>query len=168
MTFMPPELMAPGKFGMKNAKLTTQADIYAFGLVIFQVCEEGSGNRLVAYIPQVLVGEIPFRGLGPTGFVFAVVEGLRPDKPENASTIGFSDSLWGFVQCCWEGDMNLRPQVAEVVERLGRAATDWGGVMPPCETKDPASDSRDQMSDTMKYGEFEVLILFRFVHRATV
>jgi len=43
MRFMPPELLGPEKFGMKNSKPTTQGDIYAFGLVIFQVCEEVVG-----------------------------------------------------------------------------------------------------------------------------
>ena len=38
MTFMSPELLVPEEFNMKSAIPTTQADIYAFGLVIFQVC----------------------------------------------------------------------------------------------------------------------------------
>ena len=37
--FMAPELLVPEKFGLIGAKPTPQADIYAFGLVIFQVCE---------------------------------------------------------------------------------------------------------------------------------
>ena len=38
MTFMSPELLVPEEFGMNGAIPTTQADIYAFGLVTFQVC----------------------------------------------------------------------------------------------------------------------------------
>ena len=37
MTFMAPELLAPSKFGLKNAVPTQEGDIYAFGLVILQV-----------------------------------------------------------------------------------------------------------------------------------
>ena len=37
MIFMSPELLAPLKYGMKGSNPTPQADIYAFGLVIFQV-----------------------------------------------------------------------------------------------------------------------------------
>jgi serine/threonine protein kinase len=36
--FMSPELLAPLKFGVKSSIPTSQADIYAFGMVIFQVC----------------------------------------------------------------------------------------------------------------------------------
>jgi serine/threonine protein kinase len=35
--FMAPELLAPSKYGLKNAVPTKEGDIYAFGLVILQV-----------------------------------------------------------------------------------------------------------------------------------
>jgi len=38
MQFMSPELLVPRVYGMEGAKATPQADIYAFGLVVFQVC----------------------------------------------------------------------------------------------------------------------------------
>ena len=37
MRFMSPELLVPQEFGKKSAVPTPQADIYAFGLVTFQV-----------------------------------------------------------------------------------------------------------------------------------
>jgi len=39
MQFMSPELLIPEEFGIEDALPTPQADIYAFGLVIFQVCD---------------------------------------------------------------------------------------------------------------------------------
>jgi len=42
--FSPPELLVPDAFGKKDAPPTQQADIYAFGLVIFQVCEQDRWN----------------------------------------------------------------------------------------------------------------------------
>ena len=63
--------------------------------------------------------------------VCMVVEGLRPKEPENASAIGFSNSLWDFVQRCWSGNMELRPQVVDLVVHLGRAAREWNRPMPP-------------------------------------
>ncbi|KAF9789265.1 kinase-like domain-containing protein [Thelephora terrestris] len=113
--FMPPELLVPSRFGIKNPIPTPEADVYAFGLVIF----------------QVLTGEMPFRGVRATELAFNLVQGLRPDKPANAPTIGFSDSLWTFVQQCWHGDRNSRPRVVEVVEHLAEAAANWHGLMPP-------------------------------------
>ena len=97
LTFMSPELLVPSMFGVKNAFPTPEADVYAYGLVILQVCEEHGGYLLLAYTPQVLVGEIPFRGFRTTELGFFVAQGLRPDKPANALAIGFSDSLWTFV-----------------------------------------------------------------------
>ena len=46
MTFMSPELLVPSKFEMKDSVPTPEGDIYAFGLVSFQVCEQDLGYRL--------------------------------------------------------------------------------------------------------------------------
>ena len=40
MMFIAPELLIPSKFGMKDSAPTPEGDIYAFGMVIFQVCEQ--------------------------------------------------------------------------------------------------------------------------------
>jgi len=44
MTFMPPELLVPAKFGMKGSSPMQEADVYAFGSVIFQVCAQDFGH----------------------------------------------------------------------------------------------------------------------------
>ena len=54
ITFMSPELLVPSIFGVKNATPTPEADIYAFGLVIFQVREEHDGYLLLAYLSRSL------------------------------------------------------------------------------------------------------------------
>ena len=157
--FMPPELLVPSKFGVKNAVPTPEADIYGFSLVIFQVCEEHGEYPLLAYTAQVLVGEIPFRGVRTTELGFSLVLGLRPEKPTNALAIGFSDSLWTFVQRCWDGDRHSRPRVAEVVTRLAEAAANWRGLMPPCEeTENIASVSEESISCTMRHGKFKTSV----------
>ena len=154
--FMPPELLIPSIFGVKNPVPTPEADIYAFSLVIFQVREEHGGYLLLAYTAQVLIGEIPFRGVRPTELGFSLVQGLRPDKPANALAIGFSDSLWTFVQRCWDGDRHSRPKVAEVVTHLAEAAASWRGLMPACgETENIASVPEESISRTMQHGKFK-------------
>ena len=45
--FMSPELLAPQKFGIEHSIPTPQSDVYAFGLVIFQVCENDGGHQTV-------------------------------------------------------------------------------------------------------------------------
>jgi len=117
MVFMAPELLVPREFQREDAIPTPQADIYAFGMVIF----------------QVLTGEIPFRGVQLGELICSVVRDKRwPDKPKDASAIGFSDPLWSFVQRCWDGDAKLRPDVGEVVTHVWEAAVRWDGLMPPC------------------------------------
>lgn len=83
------------------------------------------------YLPQVLTGEAPFPGVDGRDVVVEVRNGTRPDKPENASFIGFSDSLWVFTERCWSGEVGSRPKVSRVVECLGREAAEWGRPMPP-------------------------------------
>ena len=91
-----------------------------------------------------------------------MVQGLRPAKPENASSIGFSNSLWSFVQRCWDGDLKLRPKVAEVVMHLGREAADWNGLMPPYSPVENAVfDLEGPPLDALEHREFTVLIFPR-------
>ena len=47
LMFMSPELLAPQNFGMKHSIPTPQSDIYAFGLVIFQVRGNNDGHKTV-------------------------------------------------------------------------------------------------------------------------
>ena len=131
--FMAPELLVPSKFGFERPLATRKTDIYSFGLVIYQVREQDPGYLSFTHVVQVLTGGPLFRDLRKAELALNVVEGVRPHKPENASAIGFSDSLWRFTQRCWDGEMELRPKVAEVVTELGRAAAGWVGIMLPSE-----------------------------------
>jgi len=152
MTFMSPELLIPDGPGTEAAVPTLQVDIYAFGLVIFQVyyareiMDIGHSNMR---FPQVLTGEMPFRGIRQSALAYHVFRGKRPDKPENSAVIGFSDSLWDFTERCWDGERDLRPKVGEVVARLKEAADSWGKDMPP---------HAEQMADSKKQGEFTILV----------
>ena len=89
-----------------------------------------------------------------------MVQGLRPAEPANASSIGFSDLLWVFVQRCWSGDAKLRPKVTEVATHLGRETANWHGLMPPCAPAENVScfDPEEPMSDS-EDCEFEISIL---------
>ena len=159
LSFMPPELLVPSMFGVDNPIPTPEADIYAFGLVISQVCEGHGGSMLLVYTIQVLTGEIPFRGIRAMELGIELARGRRPDKPVNALAIGFSDSLWTFVQRCWDGDRHSRPRVAEVVTHLAKAAANWRGLMPPCgETENIASVSEESISSTVQHGKFKTSV----------
>lgn len=47
MPFMAPELLAPSRYGLKVSVPTQKADVYAFGLVVFQVIALYHHNLLV-------------------------------------------------------------------------------------------------------------------------
>ena len=160
LMFMSPELLMPSKFDSTELVPTPEADIFAFGLVIYQVCDHDRDHSLFTYIFQVLTGRLPFPGLGVDIIVMNAVQGVRPTRPENASAIGFSDPLWSFVQRCWDGEMELRPKAAEVVSQLERAAAGWVGVMPPCaQVESVVSVTPDSVSDSIAHGNLWVLIL---------
>jgi serine/threonine protein kinase len=48
-TFMPPEILMPSVYGLENGIPTQEGDIYALGLVVFQVREEHGGYLLLAH-----------------------------------------------------------------------------------------------------------------------
>ena len=154
--FMPPELLVPSRFGIENPVPTPEADVYGIGMVIFQVREKYKYRwyLLLIHLLQVLTGEIPFGRIRQTELTFSVVQGLRPDKPANASAIGLSEPLWNFVQRCWDQDRDSRPRVTDVVKHLARATGNWHGLMPPCSVVENATPaSEEAMSDTMQYGK---------------
>ena len=96
---------------------------------------------------------------------YHVLHGVRPDKPDNASAIGFSDSLWEITQLCWDGEMGLRPKVEEVIARLREAAVSWGKLMPPCPQVKGATSSPEDMSDPEESQVVDVIVrLFEEPH----
>ena len=85
---------------------------------------------------------------------------MRPTRPEHARSIGFPDSLWDFVQRCWDPDMKLRPEAVEVTVQLREAAANWDSLMPPCDRADNvAPDSEESTSGSLEHCESEILLL---------
>ena len=57
--------------------------------------------------------------------VCAILEGIRPKKPEEAKRLGFSDKLWRMVVLCWLEDRDARPGVEDILSCLNDAAAFW-------------------------------------------
>jgi len=57
--------------------------------------------------------------------VNAIMEGVRPNKPEWAGLLGFSDELWGAVELCWLEDRDARPRVEDILSSLKDAVSFW-------------------------------------------
>ena len=102
---------------------------------------------------------MPFGGVQQSALAYHVLRGMRPTRPENASAIGFSDSVWDLTQRCWDGTIESRPKVGEIVTHLREAAASWGRLMPPCYQVWGVVSGNERMSDS-KYSEFQILIFF--------
>ena len=54
-----------------------------------------------------------------------ITGGIRPQKPEGARRLGFSDELWRTVELCWLEDRNARPSVEDILSVLSEATAFW-------------------------------------------
>lgn len=55
----------------------------------------------------------------------AITEGDRPQKPERAALLGFSDELWGTIELCWLEDRDARPCIGDIHSSLNEATAFW-------------------------------------------
>ena len=88
---MAPELLDPEKFGEKNSRPTKPADMYAFGMMVY----------------EVLTGLDPFhdkKDVATLSLIRHIVNGARPAKPSDAGQIGFGDGTWELVKECWKSN----------------------------------------------------------------
>lgn len=105
---MAPELLFPAKFNKTSAQPTKPADIYAFGMVVF----------------EVLTGRQPFydKNWQPLETVFHVMDGKRPTKPSDVEEVGFGGGTWKLVEECWIEEPEGRPTIEHVLAHLIRVA----------------------------------------------
>ena len=99
--WMSPELLFPDKFGLKETHPTKASDCYALGMLVY----------------EVLSGQTPFSQYPFFTVVMRILEGERPEKPQGAQGVRFTDSVWGVLELCWE------PQPGD---RIGSKAVLWG------------------------------------------
>lgn len=113
---MAPELIFPEKFGGEDGRISKQADIYAFGMVVY----------------EVLTGRTPFAGEGRwfAEIIMGVMKGNRPSKPENAEDIGFGKGTWELIQRCWNENRDGRPTVDVISKHFQRVAKTSKAVPP--------------------------------------
>jgi len=74
----------------------------------------------------VLCGHIPYHDFpDDIAVIVAVMEGVRPKKPENAAHLGFTEELWDTVKQCWLEDWKARPGVEDILSCLNGAPPSW-------------------------------------------
>ena len=127
--WMSPELLNPEQFGITSGRPTKQSDCYALGMLVYEVCTDViiPTFTIVQHIScQVLCGVIPYSSFKASVMVmFSILEGVRPQKPDVAESLGFTNELWGMVEHCWLEGPDERPEVGEILHCLERAAQAW-------------------------------------------
>jgi len=126
--WMSPELLDPDQFGIRDPRPTKQSDCYALGMVVYEVRADAipPTRTTVRLMCQVLCGNAPYWEITNGGAVIkAIMDGRRPQKPETAESLGFTDELWGIVQRCWSADAGARPDVRTVLSYLNHATWSW-------------------------------------------
>ena len=87
---------------------------------------------------------MPFHHLRSLAAACAVLRGGRPGKPLNASSLGFTDELWGLLLSCWNESASARPTAQQLLNYLRPASLTWvppPTVCPTIEAADvPSSD----------------------------
>ena len=106
---MSPELLDPDQFGFKDSRPTEESDCYALGMVIF----------------EVLSGQVPFELCQDRTVIWKVIRGERPERPEGAKGVWFTDDLWETLNLCWATRPENRPRIQVVFRCLNRASSAW-------------------------------------------
>jgi len=122
--WMSPELLDPTHFG-SNGRPTRGSDCHALGMVVYEVSQLHSLHRSLIYPSKVLTGLLPFHRLRAFAPVTAVLRGKRPEKPDDAKPLGFSDTLWGLVQLCWREPISDRPTALQLLDCLSLDSLAW-------------------------------------------
>ena len=100
--YMAPELLDPEKFGERSSRPTKPADMYAFGMVIY----------------EVLTGLDPFhdkKNVAVLSLIRLIVDGARPAKPRDVEKLGFGSGTWNLVKQCWKRDSERRPEIGPLL-----------------------------------------------------
>lgn len=98
-----------------------------------------------AHWSQVLTGLQPFHHVMACTPVPAIMRGERPRKPLDAETLGFSRTLWKFVQSCWSESSLTRPTAQQLSDFLFSASLTWvpSPVYPAVVTDAPDATDTD-------------------------
>jgi serine/threonine protein kinase len=112
-----PEILHPDGFGLTKAKATKASDMYAFGMLAYEV---GSNFcitlRRYSIRAQIFSGRLPFYDSKDTAVVVTVITSdKRPSRPAHPQ---LSDQLWDMIEKCWRRDPSQRATIQEVVKFL--------------------------------------------------
>ncbi|EMD33057.1 hypothetical protein CERSUDRAFT_118131 [Gelatoporia subvermispora B] len=116
--WMAPELLDPEQFGLVRAELSTQSDVFALGMILW----------------ELFTGRIPYYHLQKDAQVMSnILRAIRPKRPAQAGPLGLDDDIWALTEACWADNLQERPPMTAVIVRLKDALARFGDA----ETLDP-------------------------------
>ena len=131
-----PELLYPDKFGLKSNQPTEKSDLYALGMVVY----------------EVLSGQAPFAAYRDSEVVFMVLGGERPERPQGDAGKLFTGEIWEVLELCWKQQPNDRPSLKRVLSALEGVP-----FMPPSDVDEEAeTDTDDEQSASPTEREIEI------------
>lgn len=98
---MSPELLDPE---VHDHRQTKYSDCYGLGMVIY----------------EVLSRRVPFYQHADFSVFEKVIQGDRPERPEGAEGVWFTDDIWEVLERCWVPTPRDRPSVGDVLRCLGK------------------------------------------------
>lgn len=114
---MSPELLDPGKVGLRERRETKESDYYALGMMAY----------------EILSGCEPFGADGPFIVIRKVLDGEHPDRPQGEAGILLTDGIWNMMKSCWKTKPGERATARNMLRCL--------------EGDTPAADGDDDESD---------------------
>jgi len=112
-----PELTVPGASrDVTDPKPRTKAsDMYAFGVMTFEVWTDTSGRYFLTHSRQVLTGQLPFSEMTEIAATYSMLSGDRPLRPNHQE---ISVPLWYMLERCWHRVPSKRMTAGEVLNLL--------------------------------------------------
>ena len=148
LRWMSPELLDPTHLGSEG-RPTRESDCYALGMVIYEVSGLYSSRLSLIHPSKVLTGLRPFHHMRAFSPVIAVLRGQRPERPLDAESLGFSDTLWGLVQLCWRESSSDRPSAVQLFDYFYAASPAWvPPLVYPVRTTGASSDTKSDSSSS--------------------
>lgn len=119
--WMAPELHDPHLVGFERFRRTKESDMYALGILYWEVGLNLFSLRTVVNgansLLQIYAGKPPFEGIHPVTVVHnLMINNRRPERDFGKRSM--SDALWNLVERCWAYQPKDRLTISVVVHDL--------------------------------------------------